>query len=140
MPSKEDVLETFLVYSDHNGMLPVDDLGTCLRALGWNPSEVEVQAFINFADSDGSGTIPLDLFREVVQQQEQAPEVTQDTLRQAFEVFDKDGKGSIPTEELKFMVTKLGEALSGEECDAMIRAVDADGSGTIDLQEFASMM
>jgi Ca2+-binding EF-hand superfamily protein len=42
-PREEDVAETFIIYADHSGSLPVGSLGTCLRALGWNPSEVEVQ-------------------------------------------------------------------------------------------------
>jgi calmodulin len=140
MPSAKEVADCFVIYANQDGMLPVEDLGTCLRALGWNPSEVEVQAYINTADSDGTGTIPFDLFKEVVAQQEQVPPVTKEQLKEAFHVFDKDGKGAIPTAELEFMITKLGEALSPEECAAMIKAVDADGSGTIDLEEFASMM
>lgn len=33
-----------------------------------------------------------------------------------------------------------GEALSEEEVDEMVRKLDADRSGTIDVHEFASMM
>ena len=40
---EEVISETFIIYADHSGSLPVESLGTCLRALGWNPSEVEVQ-------------------------------------------------------------------------------------------------
>eukprot|EP00043_Microstomoeca_roanoka_P002766 m.40381 g.40381 ORF g.40381 m.40381 type:complete len:143 (+) comp11709_c0_seq2:155-583(+) len=138
--SKEEVNEVFLVYSDEPGEMNVDRIGSALRALGFNPSDVQVQAYINEADYDGSGTIDLDTFRSIVAKQAAHPKDTMEQLQHAFTIFDKDGNGSILTEELQYLVTKLGEALSHEECNAMIRQVDADGSGTIDLHEFAAMM
>ena len=34
----------------------------------------------------------------------------------------------------------LGEKLSDEEVDAMMKEADADGDGQVDYQEFAKMM
>ncbi|EGD78636.1 calmodulin [Salpingoeca rosetta] len=135
-----DANEVFLVYSKEPGSMHVENIGSALRALGFNPSDVDVQGYITEADYDGSGTIDLSTFRDIVQQQEEKPKATQEELEKAFVVFDKDGKGSIPTEELRYMITKLGEALTEEECTEMIKQVDADGSGTIELHEFAAMM
>ena len=53
-PREEDVAETFIIYADHSGSLPVGSLGTCLRALGWNPSEVEVQVRRSTASAGAS--------------------------------------------------------------------------------------
>jgi calmodulin len=36
-------------------------------------------------------------------------------IRDAFKVFDKDGKGSVPTSELRAVLTSMGEKLSEEE-------------------------
>lgn len=38
------------------------------------------------------------------------------------------------------MMTSLGEKLSDEEVDAMMKEADADGDGQVDYQEFAKMM
>jgi calmodulin len=37
-------------------------------------------------------------------------------------------------------MTSLGEKLSEEEVDAMMKEADADGDGQVDYQEFAKMM
>jgi len=36
-------------------------------------------------------------------------------IRDAFKVFDKDGKGSVPTSELRAVLTSMGEKLTEEE-------------------------
>lgn len=36
-------------------------------------------------------------------------------IRDAFKVFDKDGKGTVPTSELRAVLTSMGERLTEEE-------------------------
>ena len=42
--------------------------------------------------------------------------------RAAFNIFDKDGNGLISAPELRHVMTNLGETLTNEEVDEMIRA------------------
>ena len=58
----------------------------------------------------------------------------------AFKVFDKDGNGFISAAELRHVMTNLGEKLTDEECDEMIREADIDGDGQINYEEFVKMM
>ena len=44
-------------------------------------------------------------------------------------VFDKDGNGYISAAELRHVMTNLGERLTDEEIDEMIREADIDGDG-----------
>ena len=60
--------------------------------------------------------------------------------KKAFSVYDKDGDGTISTTELGTVMESLGEHLSAEELLATINDVDADGSGSIDFNEFRTMM
>lgn len=53
----------------------------------------------------------------------------EEELREAFKVFDKDGNGFVSAAELKHVMTNLGEKLSDEEVDEMIREADVDGDG-----------
>ena len=59
---------------------------------------------------------------------------TEDELRDAFKVFDKDGSGDISAAELRHVMTNLGEKLSDEEVDDMIREADIDGDGMINYE------
>ncbi len=65
---------------------------------------------------------------------------TEEELREAFKVFDKDGNGFISAAELRHVMTNLGEKLTDEEVDAMVREADTDGDGQVDYIEFAKMM
>jgi calcium-binding protein CML len=55
-------------------------------------------------------------------------------------VFDLDGNGKISAEELMEVLKRLGERSSLDACRKMIRAVDGDGDGLIDMNEFMGMM
>lgn len=53
---------------------------------------------------------------------------------QAFYVFDKDGDGKISAEELKHVMLNLGEKLTDEELDEMIKEADIDGDGEVNYE------
>lgn len=53
-------------------------------------------------------------------------------LKNAFKVFDKDGSGTISSDELRHVLKSLGENLTDEEVEEMIRLADRNGDGTID--------
>ena len=55
-------------------------------------------------------------------------------------VFDKDGNGYISAAELRHVMTNLGEKLTDEEVDEMIREADIDGDGQVNYEEFVTMM
>ena len=57
-----------------------------------------------------------------------------------FRVFDKDGNGYISSAELRHVMTNLGEKLTDEEVDEMIREADIDGDGQVNYEEFVAMM
>ena len=61
-------------------------------------------------------------------------------LREAFDLFDTDGSGSIDTKELQVALRALGFDSKKEKVRKMIADIDLDGSGTIDFEEFVEMM
>lgn len=65
---------------------------------------------------------------------------TEEEIREAFKVFDKDGNGFISAAELRHVMTNLGEKLTDEEVDEMIREADVDGDGQVNYDEFVKMM
>ena len=64
----------------------------------------------------------------------------EEELREAFNVFDKDGNGFISASELRHVMVNLGERLTDEEVDEMVREADIDGDGQINYEEFVKMM
>ncbi|KAL7451138.1 hypothetical protein ACHAWC_002984 [Mediolabrus comicus] len=71
------------------------------------------------------------------------PELTEDQkqeIREAFDLFDTDGSGTIDTKELKVAMRALGFESSKEELRKLVSQVDKDGSGTVDFTEFLDIM
>ena len=59
---------------------------------------------------------------------------TDEEIKEAFRVFDKDGNGFISAAELRHVMTNLGEKLTDEEVDEMIREADIDGDGQVNYE------
>ncbi|GAB2287215.1 Probable calcium-binding protein cml13 [Dionaea muscipula] len=61
-------------------------------------------------------------------------------IKEAFEMFDTDGSGTIDAKELNIAMRALGFEMNEEQINKMIADVDKDGSGAIDFDEFCHMM
>ncbi|BAZ52107.1 signal transduction protein [Nostoc sp. NIES-4103] len=67
-------------------------------------------------------------------------EVEVTKLWEAFKVFDADGSGAISAKELGEVMRSLGQSPSDIELRDMIKEVDVDLSGSIDFEEFKTLM
>merc|ERR1711934_173445 len=72
--------------------------------------------------------------------QKELTEEQKQEIKEAFDLFDTDGSGSIDAKELKVVMRALGFEPRKEEVRKMIADIDRDGSGTIDFPEFLEMM
>jgi calmodulin len=61
---------------------------------------------------------------------------SEEEIREAFKVFDRDNNGFISAAELRHVMTSIGEKLTDDEVDEMIREADQDGDGRIDCEVF----
>ena len=59
---------------------------------------------------------------------------TEAELLEAFSVFDRDGTGRIASADLRHIVTNLGEKLSEEDADDLVRFADEASVGDIDYR------
>ena len=125
-----------------------------MRSLGQNPSESELQDMINEVDADNNGTIDFPggsaLSRDPIPQlqltlmqytefltmmaRKMKDTDSEEEIREAFKVFDRDNNGFISAAELRHVMTSIGEKLTDDEVDEMIREADQDGDGRIDCR------
>ena len=124
---------------DADGVIATSELGTVMRALGVNPTVAELQDMINEVDTDGNGTVDFPEFCTLMARKMKDTD-SEEELKEAFRVFDKDGNGFISAAELRHIMTNLGEKLTDEEVDEMIREADIDGDGQINYEEFVKVM
>lgn len=55
-------------------------------------------------------------------------------LRGAFEVFDQDKNGTISADELRKVLTSIGDDVTDADVDEMLKLADVNGDGSIDCE------
>jgi len=132
--------EAFALFDkDGDGTISTKELGTVMKSLGQKPTVAELNDMINEVDSDGNGEIDFEEFLSMMAKKLKETDLEED-IREAFRVFDKNSSGIISTLELRHIMTNLGEKLKDSEIDEMIRHADIDGDGSVNYNEWVTMM
>ena len=82
----------------------------------------------------GNGTIDFPEFLTMMSRKSTGGIDDEQELQQAFRAFDRDRNGLITSAELRHVMTNLGEKLTDEECDEMIKEADLDGDGMVNYE------
>ncbi|XP_055987750.1 calcium-binding protein 2 [Sorex fumeus] len=126
---------------DQDGYIGYQELGACMRTLGYMPTEMEL---IEISQQISGGKVDFEDFVELM-----GPKLLAETanmigvreLRDAFREFDTNGDGRISFGELRVgLKGLLGERLSQREADEILRDMDLNGDGLVDFEEFVRMM
>eukprot|EP01089_Gocevia_fonbrunei_P017107 TRINITY_DN5464_c0_g1_i1.p1 TRINITY_DN5464_c0_g1~~TRINITY_DN5464_c0_g1_i1.p1 ORF type:complete len:140 (-),score=48.63 TRINITY_DN5464_c0_g1_i1:53-472(-) len=133
--SEAEMKEVFdLVDKDKDGSLNITELGTALRAVGQNPTEAELQQM----GKEIGGKCNFQSFKQKVAKLSQNGGEAE--LREAFNVFDRNGDGYVSVAELKHVLTTICEKLPLNEADELLKEADADGDGQINIEEFIQIL
>ena len=99
----------------------------------------EVDKIFSNIDYDNNGTISFDEFVKAAIDKKKL--LTDEKLRAAFSLFDRNGDGDIEAKELKEVIGDGDENnIEDNVWLKMIEEVDLDGNGVIDFEEFKTMM
>lgn len=146
-----EIKEAFDMFDKNkDGSITTKELGKAMRELGAKPTKKELKKFIKDIDKDGNGKIEwaefLEFSTRTLQQDAEekkdgaaAPKLPPEKeaeIREAFNLFDKNGDGTINTKELSAVMEELGQKPTKKELKDFMKEVDKDGSGTIDFSEF----
>jgi len=135
-----ELKESFELFDrDGDGSISTKELGIVMRSLGQNPTDSELSDMISKVDSEGNGRFEFADFLTMMRGKIHDTD-RQEELKEAFNVFDKDGDNFINTSDLLHIMKNLGEKLTEEEAEIMIREVDIDGDGRVSYEEFARMI
>jgi calcium-dependent protein kinase len=132
--------ETFTALdANGDGLLTATELKEGLTKAGIKDIPEDLQEILKHVDSDGSGIIDYTEFLAATLEKKQY--VQEEVCWAAFRTFDKDGDGKITKQELE-MVLKSDDVAdaAAQSMAEVIKAVDTNGDGEIDFQEFMQMM
>lgn len=137
-PKLEEMKRVFDKFDKNkDGKISKEEYKSMMGSGGGNTKSYGVDDAFQAADTNGDGFINFEEFMRV---QNLEGGVNSTDIRSAFKAFDLDGDGKISAEELLQVQRMLGEKCSLERCKKMVRGVDANGDGLIDMDEFVTMM
>ncbi|OMJ74518.1 hypothetical protein SteCoe_26520 [Stentor coeruleus] len=138
---REEMIELFKsLDSDNSGTLSRKELLQGFNSLYCEEIEdieAEVDKIMRQVDTDGSGEIDYSEF--VAASMNRNKLLSRERLELTFKAFDIDSSGTITAEELKSMLGKY-HVYDDDIWVEIIREVDLNGDGVIDLREFTEMM
>jgi len=135
-----EMTEAFCYFDkDKSGHISGKEMPALLRALGWNPTETEVNNIMAEVDVDHNGKMDLAEFIVMMHGQVGSTD-TMEEMRIAFRAFDTDGDGRVSKEEFRLCMLNYGERFMEEDIELMIRLADLDDNGYIDFREFVRML
>ncbi|RLN97904.1 hypothetical protein BBJ28_00011596, partial [Nothophytophthora sp. Chile5] len=146
--------EQFAHYdADSSGSISATELHKLFSSLGEPLTLANVRELIQEVDTDGNGEVDFDEFLQLLRKQQRKNRYSAslalallfgprelNKLKQQFMALDLDGSGAIDEHELQKLVEKLGRHASEFDLPAMLREVDADGSGSIGFNEFLQIV
>ncbi|KAI1817931.1 myosin regulatory light chain cdc4 [Poronia punctata] len=114
-----------------NGLVTVDSLGDLLRACGQNPTLTEIRDL----ERNVGGEFDFETFSKILNRPGgfRDPGEPEEYCR-GFQVFDKDMTGFIGVGQLKYILTNLGEKMSDEEVEELLKSIDTS-SGQVNYTD-----
>ena len=136
----QEFREAFELYDkDKDGSITLKELSQVLKSINADFSQNQMESVISEADTTGTGKLNLDDFISLMASKYRETDTDEEVIN-AFRVFDKEGTGVISANELKHIMTTLGDKLTDEEVDEMIREADINGDGSIYYEDFVRTM
>jgi len=122
---------------DNSGSIDRKELVSVCEKLGVVLTPQDVENMMKHVDKDKSDTIDFDEFIDIMLDIEnQAPAHREQELLDAFNVFDINNDGYISKDELRQVMKKIDTHITEEELNDMIEAIDEDGDGQVNYEEF----
>lgn len=126
--------------ADGDGTLSPAEIKEAISKAKLKNIPADLAKIMEEVDSDGSGSIDYTEFLAATL--DKRTYLREDVCWAAFQVFDRDGSGTITMDELKQVLSEgsVEEMAGAEAIQQLMAEVDENGDGEIDFQEFMAMM
>merc|ERR1711935_1068452 len=136
----QEVKDAFDLFdSDNSGAVSVNELVEAMQSLGLEQKNEAVFNMIKEIDTDGSGELEFQEFLEMMTARlsDKAPRTE---IERVFKLFDEDRTGEISLNNLKRVASELGEEVSNEKLQEMVKRNDVDKDGAWSMDDFYAVM
>ena len=125
---------------NNQGFINSADTTKILQAMGRKLEEDDEQNFLQAADPENTGKISKDNFLTTVEALFSLSKDETSELIEAFKIFDREGKGLISENEFKHIMLSLGEKISEEELEEMMKKADPEKKGYVNYKQFVKVI
>ena len=135
---EEELYEAFnTLDEDHSGLITKEELFNFMRKIGHRPSDSELREIMEVVAKEHPGGITYDDFKNIINKQIK-DDLTVNSTKEAFTVFDKMMKGKIKKEDLKNILLTRGEQNMTEEeiKDLVDHYIEFDENGEVNYNNF----
>ena len=137
---KNEIKEAFDMFDTAGfGVIEAKELKVALRALGFTPTKEEIKKLIAESGEGDSMRVDFQQFLEILilkMSERDSPS----ELDKAFALFDVNADGFIDLEDLEKVAAELGEEMSREELQEMIRGANKGDAGYVNPINFAAIL
>merc|ERR1712066_329439 len=118
------------------------ELKVALRALGFEPKKEELKKLVSDLDksssNSGQGQLDYNEFLEIMTAK-MSEKDSKEQIQKAFQLF-RGPTGKISFDDLRAVAKELGETMSDEELQEMIREADKDEDNEVSEEEFMRIL
>ncbi|XP_077777620.1 myosin light chain 5 isoform X1 [Podarcis muralis] len=119
-----------LIDQNRDGFIDKEDLKDTYASLGkTNVKDDELESMLKEATGPINFTMFLNLFGEKLSGTD-----TEETILNAFKMFDPEGKGNLNKDYIKRLMMSQGEKFNAEEMDQMFQSSPIDAAGNLDYK------
>ena len=127
--------------TDHSGSISLNEFFTAISQIAKVDDIESLILFFKLADADGNGTLEFDEFEKMAHVLSGMQDGSNKSVFTAlFKLIDADNSGSIDCKEIEKLCKAAGYAPSGKDVDEFVKALDTNGDGVIDLEEFLQLV
>ena len=139
-PKTRELNEAFKMFDrDKDGLINYIELGYVLKSQGFNLTNQELIEMIADVDENEDDKIGFEEFLILMHSRLKKADI-ENELNEAFNAYDKNGKGIISVKEFKRIINTLGDKICDEEVDESIQKVDPKNKGYIDYKELTKII
>jgi calmodulin len=127
-----EFIETFqdnfnLVDHDKDGKINWDQAAVLYRGLGQTPTESEMKDLLSSLPTEATFDEFINWFSESYREPH-----TESAIAKAFRVFDLSNSGVLPISKFRELISSLGDSMSAEEIEEIVREIPVDSRGNFD--------
>lgn len=121
---------------DEISPMPNVNLGECLRTLGYYPSQADLDELTKEWDQEEMGWLEYESYLNMMAKKVKEPVLTEEAVTSAFKVFDRKENGFVSAEEMKYILSTIGEPFTDEEMAEFFKHSFPDDDGQINYENF----